>query len=160
MFLNLLLLLFSFSAFSSEIFFRPLKDWEMRKNLFGSKYALILEEKGEAKHVVMFKLLPKEMRTSEVDDELKRVISNKEISKNNPWSKIKIHKIENLSWSSNTKGRLAEVEFVQGQLPHTALVGIYPQGKEYYFIFVTIESIEYPAVRKYLLPYLKSLNLQ
>ena len=159
MFINLFFILISVSTFASELTFPPLKDWDLKKNLFGAKYVLIHEASGEADEVVLFKTIAKPLEKSQVEAELRTIIARKEVTKLNPWSDVQILKPQDLAWGESFSGKISEVTFTQAKIPHVGLVGIYPGEKDYTLIYFSSEALKSGAVSKRLLTYLKSVRV-
>jgi hypothetical protein len=150
----ILFLLLIQTSYAVELSFPPLESWQLRENFFGSRYALIQEKKGKASHVVLFKAMPQALDKSKVDEQLKRIIAAKVSSPQNPWIKPLVVKSEPLT----NGGQLMEVIFEQKNLPHSALIGIYPDPKAYMFVFYSTQTLQFGEPRKLLVPYLKSLK--
>lgn len=159
MLINLFFILISLSTFASELLFPPLKDWDLKKDLFGARYVLIHEASGEADQVVLFKTIAKPVKKSRVEAELELIIRSKEVTKSNSWSDVKIQKPEDLNWGEEFSGRIVEVSFTQLKIPHTALVGIYPGEKDYMLIFYSTEVLKAGSVPKKLFRYLQSVRV-
>lgn len=141
-------------AYSSVLTFPPVADWELREKIMGADYALIGEN---GKNSVIIKRIPQEVESKDVENHLKKIVMDKE-SAPAPWKNIKVVSTEKLDWMSGSTGRLMKVEHLKNNLPYTSLVGLQPDGKEYFLIYFSEETLKFSASEKEVLHALKSIK--
>jgi hypothetical protein len=144
-------------ASSATLKINVLPNWELKQNFLGQDYVLV--EGKEGKNSLIIKKIPLTKNEASIEKKLKEMLEAKKIAAA-PWKNIKVLEKQNLTWDDKNAGVLLIVEHEKNNLPFLTLLGGYPVGENYYFIFYSETSPEFQKKRNQILKLIQNIKMK